>query len=98
MQACSDVGSSAFAEARKVMSSINRVATGMTEDNGNIEFVIKLLDNRDEAQRHLMSELDTIRSSAKGCLDDINRLTDRFHYWHAFINCLRQNARECRGS
>jgi hypothetical protein len=29
------------------MSSINRVATGMTEDNGNIEFAIKLLDSRD---------------------------------------------------
>jgi hypothetical protein len=97
LQDCSNVGKAAFDEARKVMSAINRVSNGMTEDGGNIEYIISMLDNREEAQRQLMGEMKSVEAAAKGCLNDISRLTDRFHYWHAFIECLKNNAMECRG-
>jgi hypothetical protein len=41
--------------------------------------------------------MKSVEAAAKGCLNDISRLTDRFHYWHAFIECLKNNAMECRG-
>lgn len=79
------------------MGTIGHIATRMTEDNGQIEYIVKLLGKPAGEQQSLISEMNDVKSSAQQCLTEIEGLTKKFHYWHAFIDCLKYNVIECRG-
>ena len=98
MDYCSQLGQSAFREGEKTMALVERTTHSMIQDDGDIAYLLELLDDPEEAELELMPAIEMFEKGVQQCVDGIKTLSDSFEYWYWVISCLRTAAFAARGT
>ncbi|KAK0654867.1 hypothetical protein B0T16DRAFT_383877 [Cercophora newfieldiana] len=95
--ACSNLGRNAFQEARRTMNYIHTIAIKMTEDKGKIESILRTIDEIEDEDDNLATDIKDVRDSTAKCLAKVQTLTDDFQYWYRVVETLKVNVAACQG-
>ncbi len=79
------------------MDRIKTIAHSMIRNDGQVAYIIDLLEDMNEARMGLLPEIRRIEEVTQGCLTNLQELCKTFEYWYWLICCLKNNAVEVRG-
>jgi len=97
LQHCSDVGRLAFLDAQHGMSTIRATARSMIAEEGNLGYIIDLLEDPEDARYNLKPEIAALKKTANKCLANATAITAKFEYWYLVIIHLRQTSLTKKG-
>jgi hypothetical protein len=72
------------------MATIRATARSLTAEEGNIGYIIDLLEDPEDAKYNLKAEIDAVRDYSKKCHEAAKEITAKFQYWHLVITHLKQ--------
>lgn len=64
----------------------------MISEQGNIGYIIDLLENPEDARYNLKSEMEALKEMAQTCLETANVITAKFEYWSLVIWHLKKSS------
>ncbi len=79
------------------MNTITQISSRMISEGGSVEYILDLLEDPDDARKHLRSEMTAMGEQAQKSLDEINQLTQQFNDWYWVICCLKSNTFDGKG-
>ncbi len=79
------------------MNTIQATARSLIAEEGSIGAIIDLLEDPEDARFNLKPEIESIKKSAKKCLENAEAITSKFAYWHLVIMHLKQTSLTKRG-
>ncbi len=90
LQHCSDFGRQALLETQHNMATIRATARSLTAEEGNIGYIIELLEDPYDAKHNLKAEIDAVTASTEKCYHATKEIVAKFRYWHLVITHLKQ--------
>ncbi|KAK4154187.1 hypothetical protein C8A00DRAFT_33012 [Chaetomidium leptoderma] len=97
LEHCSSLGRAAFTQSRSTMDYIRKVASTLIKKDGQIENILEMLEDIEDARVNLLPDMAAVKKSTKTCLERVQRLTEDFQYWYWVICCLKNNVLNSQG-
>ncbi|KAF2002202.1 hypothetical protein P154DRAFT_618630 [Amniculicola lignicola CBS 123094] len=97
LQHCNDIGRHAFVDAQNRMSYLNSIARGMVGEDGNLGYIVELLENPEDAKHDLKPEIDRIKAAATLCLQSAQGLGRNVWYWNLVMCHLKTSVQTLNG-